>query len=120
MHADPDWPQRDEDYLMTIASMAVPAQLRAKFDMADVIQDAMLKVHRNRGALEGRSVGERQAYLRQAMASALADQIRHFDFEGRRAALERSLEAALDDSGAGLGQWLAADQTSPSQRASQE
>src|SRR5438067_1582992 len=111
MYADPDWPQRDEDYLMTLASMAAPAHLRAKFDMADVVQDALLKLHRNNDALAGRSLGERQAYLKKALASALADQIRHFDFQGRRSVLERSLEAALDDSSARLSQWLAADQT---------
>src|SRR5689334_11039121 len=115
MPADPDWPQRDKDYLMAIASMAVPAHLRAKFDMDDVIQEALLRVQSNLRALEGRSAGERRAYLKKALASALADQIRHFDVQGRRAALERSLESALEDSAAGLGRWLAADQTSPSQ-----
>ena len=120
MHADLDWPQWDEEYLMAIASMAVPAHLRAKFDMADVVQDALLRIHNNPGVLEGRSAAEREAYLRKALASALADQIRHYDFQGRRAVLERSLEAALDDSSARLGQWLAAEQTSPSQRASRE
>src|SRR5215470_14587970 len=106
MSADPDRLQRDEDYLMAMASMAVPAHLRAKFDMEDVIQEALLKVHRRPGALDGRSDGERQAYLKKALASALADQIRRYDSRGRGVDLERSLEAALDDSSARLGQWL--------------
>jgi RNA polymerase sigma-70 factor (ECF subfamily) len=120
MSADPDWLQRDEDFLMAMASMAVPAYLRAKFDMEDVVQDALLKVHRNADALTGRSAAERQAYLKKALASVLADQIRRYHSRGRGAGLERSLEAALDDSSARLSQWLAADQTSPSQRASRE
>ena len=120
MSADPDWFQRDKDYLMAMANMAVPAHLRAKFDMEDVVQDALLKVHRNPGAFEGRSDGERQAYLKKALASALADQMRRYHSRGRGVGLERSLEAALDDSSARLSQWLAADQTSPSQRASHE
>jgi len=120
MTADDDWPQREKDYLMAIATMGVPAHLRAKFDIEDVVQDAWLKVHQNNEALQGRSTGERRAYLKTALASALADRIRHFDVQGRRAARERSLEAALDDSSARLEQFLAADQTSPSQRVSRE
>ena len=38
---------------MAMASMAVPAHLRGKFDMEDVIQDALLKVHRRPAALDG-------------------------------------------------------------------
>ena len=99
---------------------AVPAHLRAKFDMADVIQDARLKVHHN--AKRWKVVPSRSgaAYLKKAFASALADRIRHFDVQERRSTLERSLESWLDDSSARVEHWLAADQTSPSQRVSKE
>lgn len=120
MSTDADWLRRDKDYLMAMASMAVPAHLRAKFDMEDVVQDALVKVYHNPGAFEGRSDGERRTYLKKALASALADQIRRYHCHSRVVDLERSLEAAVDDSSARLGRWLAADQTSPSQRVSHE
>src|SRR4051812_24975306 len=106
MPAHQEWLQRDEDYLMAIAGMAIPAHLRSKFDMADVIQDARMRLHRNATALEGRSLEERHSYLKKAFASALADHIRHFDVQGRRSTLERSIESSLDDSSARLEQWL--------------
>jgi RNA polymerase sigma-70 factor (ECF subfamily) len=113
-----DRPQPEKDDFMAIAGMGVPARLRAKFDIADVVQDALLSVHRNAGALKGRSIQERKAYLKKALASALADRIRHFQSRRCRASRECSLEAVLDDGSGRLERWLAVDQTSPSQRAS--
>ncbi len=109
----------DAAYLRALVAMdvVIPAHLRAKFDSADVIQDALLRVHRNASALEGRSPAERQAYLRKALASAFTDRIRHFDTQVHRAAREHSIEQSLDDSSARLVEVLVATQTSPSQKA---
>src|SRR5262249_47920572 len=65
----------------------------------------------------GRSDGELAAWLRQILARNLAHAVR--DLAGARRDVDRecSLEAALDDSAARLDAFLAADQSSPSQRA---
>ena len=109
----------DEKYLRALAAMniSVPAHLRSKFDPVDVVQDALLRAHQNAKALEGRSVDEREAYLRKCFASAVTDRIRHFDTQAHRVALECSIERTLEESSAGLAQVLAATQTSPSQNA---
>ncbi|MFI5459936.1 MAG: RNA polymerase sigma factor [Isosphaerales bacterium] len=119
MSFSPNAVHDDTAYLRALVAMDlnIPAHLRAKFDSADLIQDALLRVHRNAGALVGRSPKQRQAYLRKALASSITDWIRHFDTQVHRAARERSIEQSLDDSSARLGQVLVATQTSPSQKA---
>ena len=118
MCADPDWPQRDEDELMATISLAIPEQLRSKIDMDDVRQGAFVRYHRNEDAWTGRSSGERLAYFKKALASELADVIGRFQSKARATANERSIDATVGDSSGRLSQWLAADQTSPSGRAS--
>ena len=50
------------------------------------------------------------------LANNLTDEVRKLSARGRDAARERSLEAALEESSARLGDWLAAEQSSPSQK----
>jgi RNA polymerase sigma-70 factor (ECF subfamily) len=51
------------------------------------------------------------------LVNTLAEAVRGLGRQQRDVALERSLEAAVADSSARLERWLAADQSSPSQRA---
>jgi RNA polymerase sigma-70 factor, ECF subfamily len=55
--------------------------------------------------------------LRQILARNLAQALRDFGRARRDLAREQSLQSALDASSARLDAWLAADQSSPSQRA---
>jgi hypothetical protein len=57
------------------------------------------------------------AWLRTMLAHNLADAVRALGRAKRDVSRERSLEAALDESSARLEAWLAAEQSSPSQRA---
>jgi len=63
---------------------------------------------------------ELAAWLRTILAHNLADLLRAFGRAKRNLALEKSLEAALGDSSSRLEGWLAAEQSSPSQRAMKE
>ena len=54
------------------------------------------------------------AWLRKILARTLADTVKHYLRDRRDVNLERSLEADMDRSSAGLAGGLAADQTSPS------
>src|SRR5262249_36315214 len=66
----------------------------------------------------GTTEAERAAWLRQILANQLAAAVRRYLEAGKRdAGRERSLQAAVEDSSARLEALLAADQTSPSERA---
>jgi len=93
------------------------SRLRAKLDASDVVQQAMLQAHERRGQFRGRTEAEWLAWLRAILANALAAAARRFEAQARDPGRERSLEAELDRSASGLERLLAADETSPSERA---
>ena len=92
-------------YLGVLASVHLDPRLRGKLDPAALpgLRSA-----------EGPAV---TAWLRAILATELADVAEHYDRDKRDVDRERSIEAELDRSASGLGAWLAAEQSSPSQRA---
>jgi RNA polymerase sigma-70 factor (ECF subfamily) len=107
-------------YLHLLARLHLADRLRGKVDPSDVVQQTLLQAHQNFGLFRGRTDAELAAWLRQILARHLAHLIRDFARAKRDAAVERSLEAALGESSARLGDWLAAGQSSPSDRAARD
>jgi RNA polymerase sigma-70 factor (ECF subfamily) len=64
-----------------------------------------------------RTDAETAAWLRSILSHNLADVLRKLAAQKRDTRRERSLDAALDQSASRLEQWLAAEQSSPSQHA---
>ena len=104
-------------YLMVLASVHLDPQLRGKLDPADVVQQVLLRAHAALHTLRAVDPPAVAAWLRKILASELADTLKHFHRDRRAIDRERSLEADLDQSASGLAGWLAAEQSSPSQRA---
>jgi RNA polymerase sigma-70 factor (ECF subfamily) len=92
-------------------------RLREKLDPSDVVQQTILEAYRHRDRFRGQSEVERAAWLRRILAHNLADALRRFRRAKRDIRRERSLEEALDQSSAKLEAWVAAEQSSPSERA---
>src|SRR5258708_4828712 len=106
--------ERYRDYLHLLARLRLPVALRGKLDPSDVVQEALLKAHKGRDQFQGTTEEEWAAYLRRILANSLADAVRAFARGKRDLAMERSLEAAVEQSAARWDEWLAADQTAPS------
>ena len=108
---------RFRSYLLLLARLRLDPRLKGRLDASDVVQQTLLEAHQGLAAFRGRSPGELAAWLRQILARNLANAARDAGRGKRDVARERSLEAALDESASRLDAWLAAEQSSPSERA---
>jgi RNA polymerase sigma-70 factor, ECF subfamily len=109
--------KRYRSYLRLLAEAQLGRDGRRGVEPSDVVQQTLLDAHKDRGCFRGESEAEHLAWLRRLLAYNLADAVRAMGRAKRDAARVRSLEAALGESSARLEHWLAADQSSPSERA---
>ncbi len=107
------------DYLHLLARLQLSPKVRTKVDASDIVQQTLLEAHQALPQFRGRTDAERAAWLRQILARNLANVLRDLGRAKRDINRERSLEAALQDSSVLIGSWLAAKQSSPSQKADQ-
>src|SRR5262249_53865741 len=109
--------ERFRAHLRVLAQMHLDPQLRGKIDASDVVQQTYLQAYQALAQFRGKTEAELAAWLRQILARTLTHALRDFCRQKRDLGREQSLEAALDASSARLEAWLAADQSSPSQKA---
>jgi RNA polymerase sigma-70 factor (ECF subfamily) len=105
--------ERYRDYLILLARSNLDSRLRGQVDLSDVVQQTLLKAHAKRGQFRGTTEGQWLAWLRAILANDLAEAAR----KRGRSPRALSIEASLEDSAERLATFLAADQSSPSQRA---
>jgi RNA polymerase sigma-70 factor (ECF subfamily) len=107
-------------YLRLLAELLLNRhlRLRAKLAPSDIVQETLLRAHQKRDQFRGKTDEELKAWLRQILTHVVSNRAREFlDVAGRDAAREVSLQEAVEQSSGRLEAWLAADQSSPSQRA---
>jgi RNA polymerase sigma-70 factor (ECF subfamily) len=107
-------PEDQRDYLHLIARLHLPPRLRGKLDASDIVQQTLLRAHRNQEQFRGQGDAELVAWLRRILANTLADAAREFGGRKRDVAREQSLEAAIRDSSARLETLLRPGSPSPS------
>ena len=109
--------ERFRDFLTLLARLQLAPRLQGKVDLSGVVQQTLLEAHQALDQLRAWDEPKRAAWLRKALAHNLTDEVRKLRTAGRDVAREQPLEAALERSSARLEAWLAADQSTPSQRA---
>jgi len=110
-------PERFRSYLRLLARLQLPQRLAPKLDASDVVQQTLVQAYRALDGFRGRTEAEMAAWLRQILARNLAHAARDNARQKRDAGREVSLAAAVDQSSARLEAWLAAEQSSPSEKA---
>ncbi len=104
-------------YLQLLARLQLDPRLRGKVDLSGVVQQTLWEAHQALAAAGPGADARLAPLLRRLLANNLADEVRKAYAARRAADRQRSLEAALEQSSARLGSFLAADQSSPSRRA---
>jgi DNA-directed RNA polymerase specialized sigma24 family protein len=106
-----NWPLESyREYLRSLARLRLKAFPQGTLDPSDVVQQALLKAQKHRQKFRSQNEPQWRAYLRRILASTLADAIGDLP-------QERAIQESLDRSSARLEAWLAAEQSSPSQKA---
>src|ERR1041385_8209189 len=108
--------ERFRSYLLLLARMKLDRKLRCKLDASDVVQQTLLEAHQALESFRGDDTAAQAAWLRQILARNLANAVRDLTRAKRDVRKERALKTDLDASASQLEGWLAAEQSSPSQK----
>jgi RNA polymerase sigma-70 factor (ECF subfamily) len=100
------------DEIATESQRRLPRHLARKIDADDVVQEVFRRASKDKVRFAGWLDRDVRDYLFKILGSVIADQVRLYDRGKRRVSLERPA-----DSPTGLIDWLAADHTSPTQKA---
>jgi RNA polymerase sigma-70 factor (ECF subfamily) len=111
--------ERYRNYLSLLARVQIGRRIQGKLDVADLVQETFLGVHRGVRNFRGSTEAQFLAWLRQILVGILANQVRrYFGTKRRDVRLERDLQDDLERSSVFLGSHLIAPQSSPSAQAS--
>jgi RNA polymerase sigma-70 factor (ECF subfamily) len=109
--------ERHRALLRLLASIHLDPRLKAKLDPSDLVQETLAAAHAALPAFRGTTPAELEAWLRTILARTLLHAVRKYlqqqNCDVRR---ERPLDALAEHSSRRLADWLAAEQSSPSQK----
>jgi RNA polymerase sigma-70 factor, ECF subfamily len=103
------------NYLKLVARASIDAALRAKADPSDVVQETLIKAHAAFEQFQGATEAELVTWLRQILAHNIADLARRYQAGSRRVSLEVPLDEAIRASADALDNFVAGEESSPSQ-----
>jgi RNA polymerase sigma-70 factor (ECF subfamily) len=118
----PDWLQpRHLDLLKLMARrLQLDRRFRRRFDSSDLVGETLLRAQQGIRQFGGGTEPELIAWLQRILHNVACDEIRKGKAKQRDLDLERSLNAAVAESSAQIGAWLADLQPSPSQQLQQQ
>lgn len=112
--------ERHRNYLRTIARHAIPRKLQGKLDASDVVQETMIKALAGVNGFRGNDTQDMAAFLTGVLRNHLIDECRRFTAAKRDVGIERSIDAAINDSTTRLGDLLTAALSTPSKQLQRE
>src|SRR5947207_457499 len=104
-------------FVAYLAKVQLDPRLAGTLHVDDIVQETLLKAHEAAGQFRGRERAQKKAWLRTILLRVMANALRDLRAAKRDLNRERSLDAALDDSSLRLEAFLAAEQSTPSERA---
>jgi RNA polymerase sigma-70 factor, ECF subfamily len=114
----PEALERFRSYLALLARLQIGPGLRDRVDLSGVVQQTLFEACQEMTSSPRlRSDGETAAWLRSILGHNLADSLRKLATRKRDVRRDRPLAAALEESASRVGKWLAAQESSPSQKA---
>jgi RNA polymerase sigma-70 factor, ECF subfamily len=111
------WLERHRSYLTLLARTYLNRRTAGRLDASDIVQQTLLDAFAKRDQFLGSGDAQLMAWLQQILKNNLLDAARDHQRDKRDIRRERSLEGAIEGSFSHTDQWLAAVQSSPSQRA---
>ncbi len=108
---------RYRTYLRLLAEIELSPQLRVKEDASDIVQQTLLEAHRDLSGYRGQSEAELIGWLKSILVRNILNTARHYRAQKCDLRRELSLARRLDQSSVRVADFLASDQTSPSQHA---
>jgi len=110
-----DW-ERFREFLGLMARLGADSHWQGKIDLSGLVQQTLLEAFQAEQQLAECNDAQKAAWLKQALANNLADEVRKLTTAKRDIAQERSLQAQLVESMSRLDRLLpAATQATPSQ-----
>ena len=106
--------ERYRSYLLLLARAQLNPRMRQKIDASDVVQQTLFKAHEARDQFRGQDSAALLGWLRKILVHTLTNAVRDQQRQKRDIGLERSLEAAVENSSRCLSALLSSEQPSPS------
>jgi RNA polymerase sigma-70 factor (ECF subfamily) len=101
-------------YVRLMARLLFAGAVRVGLDASDLVQQTLLRAHRDLDTFAGATEPELVAWLRQLLVCCIADQAKHYSRRGRDLEWPELMRRALDRSNIAMQRALAAALNSPS------
>lgn len=112
--------ERYRAYLETLTFITVDPRLRGKFGLSDVIQKTLMEACPSVELIESMDVEEQKHWLRRMLLNNLKDEIDHYLTKRRDVRREQRPDAVAAQSSCRLADWLAAEDSTPSEKVIKE
>jgi RNA polymerase sigma-70 factor (ECF subfamily) len=103
-------------YLETLTFIQIDPRLRSKVGLSDIVQDTLVEAWHDLERIQALDAAGQKRWLRRMLVNNLLEVIDKYRAGRRDYQLEQPLEAAAAESSCRLHDWLAAEDSSPSDR----